>query len=219
MVEAAQRSREQKKLAPKPVHIYTNDNIPTSGAVSVVGPSRAPAPGTLAAPAPSHDGEGNERASRSQTEAEWRGRFTALQTKLWQPRTDLALLQRELGDLPVQYYPDPQMVQAQGYTRSDIIKKQADIDTKQEEVADLQQQESEFENEMRKSGGDPGWARKPLGNVSALQLAPDVQGHYSEVPHLEAHLLKSRTRHHPRQFPGGRKARHRRRQIGIGRSA
>jgi hypothetical protein len=161
VVEAARKSSEQKQLATKPAHVYTNQNIPTAGAISVVGPAAAPAPGAIAPGVTSRAGEGSQPANRSKAEAEWRGRFAALRTRLRQARTDLALLQRELGDLRVQYYPSPQQAMREGYTQSDLLKKQTDIDAKQKEVADLQQQESDLENEMRKADGDPGWAREP----------------------------------------------------------
>jgi uncharacterized protein YoxC len=45
------------------------------------------------------------------------------------------------------------------YSREDINKKAAKIDAKQKEVAALKQQWDDMEDQLRKSGGDPGWAR------------------------------------------------------------
>jgi len=47
----------------------------------------------------------------------------------------------------------------QQYNRSDINDHKAKIDAKQKEIDGLKQQLSDMEDELRKAGGDPGWAR------------------------------------------------------------
>ena len=69
------------------------------------------------------------------------------------------MLQRELEKDQVQYYPDPQKALMQQHDRSDINDKTAKIDAKKKEIEDLKQQLSDMEDELRKAGGDPGWAR------------------------------------------------------------
>jgi len=47
VVEAAKKAREQKKDAPKPKRVYTDDDLSTKKSdISVVGTAPAPAPGT-----------------------------------------------------------------------------------------------------------------------------------------------------------------------------
>ena len=45
------------------------------------------------------------------------------------------------------------------FTRKEINEKNDKIAAKQKEIAALRQQLSDMEDEVRRSGGDPGWAR------------------------------------------------------------
>ncbi len=71
----------------------------------------------------------------------------------------LDLSQRELGTLSTQFYSDPNKQMQQQLTRSDINKKTAEIDKAKAQVDADQQAISDAEDDLRKSGGDPGWAR------------------------------------------------------------
>jgi len=44
-------------------------------------------------------------------------------------------------------------------TRADIKEKQAKIDAKRKELDQLKQALSDLQDDLRKSGGNPGWAR------------------------------------------------------------
>jgi hypothetical protein len=44
-------------------------------------------------------------------------------------------------------------------SRADINEKQAKIDAKKKELEQLKQGLGDMEDQLRKSGGDPGWAR------------------------------------------------------------
>lgn len=162
LVTAARKAREQKKDQPKPARVFDNDNIPTQGGVSAVG--SAPA-------GESSDGGGTAESGVDQAAAKtaaapsgndekaWRERFTKLRKKLEQDQADLDIMQRELGVLDVQYYNDPMKGMQQGYTRSDINEKTAKIDDKKKQIEADQQALSDAEDELRRSGGDIGWAR------------------------------------------------------------
>ncbi len=79
--------------------------------------------------------------------------------KLEQDQENVDLLQRELGTLNTQFYSDPNKQLQQQLTRSDIDKKTAEIDKAKAKVDADQQAISDAEDDLRKSGGDPGWAR------------------------------------------------------------
>jgi len=161
LAAAARRTREQKKEASKPAKVFDNDNIPTHGGVSTVGnapsPEAANAAGTTeaaagAAPAGAVKPAGTDEKS-------WRRRFAELRHKLELDQQELEILQRELGVLDVQNYSDPMKGMQQSLTRSDINEKTAKIEAKKKQIAGDQQAIADAEDELRKSGGDSGWAR------------------------------------------------------------
>jgi chromosome segregation ATPase len=161
---AARKAREQQKNAPKPKKVLTNDDLPASSTTT-------PAPATDAAQTPKPEAQeqaaaaaedqkkdqGEENGPKS--EKYWRKRFQDLHDKLDQAQQELDVLQRELPKTETQYYSDPQTALMQQHDRSDINNKTSQIDAKKKEVDSLKQQLSDLEDEMRKAGGDPGWAR------------------------------------------------------------
>ena len=162
--EAARKAREQKKEPPKPARVFTNDNIPTAGGISSVGtePEASPATGETGA-GPTEQGAAKPEkpgagAAPASPEKMWRERFAKLHHKLDQDQTELDVMQRELGVLDTQYYSDPVKALQQDMTREDINKKTAAIDAKKKQVEDDKQAIADAEDELRKSGGDPGWA-------------------------------------------------------------
>lgn len=152
LAAAARRAREQRKETPKASKVFTNDNIPTQGGVSTVGEASAAPSSEGATAAGSTPPTGND-------EKEWRAKFAALRHKLDQDQADLDVMQRELGVDNVQFYSDPMKTMQQGLTRSDINKKTADIEAKKKQVEADKQAIADAEDDLRKTGGDPGWAR------------------------------------------------------------
>ncbi len=69
------------------------------------------------------------------------------------------MMQRELGVLDVQYYNNPVKAMQQDLTREDINKKTSDIEAKKQQIEADKQAISDAEDDLRKAGGDSGWAR------------------------------------------------------------
>jgi len=92
-------------------------------------------------------------------EAYWRKRFQKAHDDLSKAEKELDVLQRELNKNQVQYYSDPQTALMQQNNRTDINEGATKIAAKQKEVDSLKQQIADMEDELRKSGGNPGWAR------------------------------------------------------------
>jgi len=164
VAEAARKAKEQKKDAPKPKKVYTEDDISTKGTdISVVGPapaaSDASATQTNATSAASGAAAKTKEQEDPNSEKAWRKRFGALRTKIAAAEQELDVLQREANKAGVQYYSDPTKAMNEQYSRDDINKKAAKIDAKQKEIAALKQQWDDLEDQLRKAGGDPGWAR------------------------------------------------------------
>jgi hypothetical protein len=155
LVEAARKARAAEKNAPKATVVFTNDNIPTSTTgVSVVGNSSAASSSeqTASSAAPASEDKNDE--------ATWRQKFADARHKIDQDKQELSVMQRELGELNVQYYSDPTQAMQQSYSRSDINDKQNAIDAKQKELDADEQALSNLEDDLRKAGGDPAWGRE-----------------------------------------------------------
>jgi hypothetical protein len=168
VAEAARKAREQKKAEPKPKKVFTNDDLGSAApAPAAATPAIAPtASGNAETKA---DAEGTANGDKDATdksagankngEQAWRKRFREARDKLAQAEQELDILQREAQKSQVQYYTDPQKALSEQYSRKEISDKDTKIDAKKQEVAQMKQHIADLEDELRKSGGDPGWAR------------------------------------------------------------
>lgn len=168
VAEAARKAREAAKDAPKATKVFDDDNIGSvSGTINVVGSGSAPASSngsttnsTSPAPSAQQGAAGNSSSSANIDESAWRKKFADANTKLKQDQEELAIMQRELGVLQVQYYPDPNKAMSQSVSNGDVYKKQQDIAKKQKDVAADQKALSDLQDALRKAGGDPSWAQE-----------------------------------------------------------
>ena len=157
VADAARKARAEKQAAGKPKKVYTDDdfaskkNVPATPA-GITGGDQATATNAKAA-------TDATALNDPKTEAYWRKRFRTVRDKLDNSEKELDILQRELNKDQVQYYNDPQKALMQQYDRKDINDKTAKVDAKKKEIEDLKKQLSDMEDELRKAGGDPGWAR------------------------------------------------------------
>lgn len=157
VADAARKARAEKQAAAKPKKVYTDDdfaskkNAPATPAASTAGDQASATDATAATDAAA--------LNDPKSEAYWRKRFRTVRDKLDSSEKELDVLQRELNKDQVQYYNDPQKALMQQYDRKDINDKTAKVDAKKKEIEDLKKQLSDMEDELRKAGGDPGWAR------------------------------------------------------------
>jgi len=157
LADAARKAREQKKDSPRPTaKVFTNDNLP-SGGISTVGEEKGSESATAAGSA-----EGAQAGAND--EKTWRNRFAKLRHKLEQDQDELDVLQREIGVAQMQYYggdPNKAMNDQASQTPfgADYAKKLDEIEAKKKAVEADKQAISDAEDELRKAGGDPGWAR------------------------------------------------------------
>jgi hypothetical protein len=155
VADAARKAREQQKATPKPKKVYTDDDIKPATPASDAGT----VPGSGGAQATDNGTGANGAAKGDDAEKTWRKRFQDQRNKIAAAEKELDILQREADKAQVQYYNDPQKAMQEQYSRKDINDKNAKIDQKKQDIANLKQQLSDMEDELRKSGGDPGWAR------------------------------------------------------------
>ena len=181
VAEAARKAREQSKGRPQPAKVFTNEDIPNlTGVVSVVGtppaePAAAPAAGQpatappaegAAAPAAAVPGAVAPGAAPPpqavvKDEAYWRTAFADARKKLADDTRELDILQREYNLKQQQFYMDPNVALREQYGRADLNKTLEQINTKKLDVERDQQAIATLENELRQSGGQPGWSREP----------------------------------------------------------
>jgi chromosome segregation ATPase len=164
VADAARKAREQKKTEPKPKKVYTEDDfggVPaTASNEKAVAGEKAGAGGAAGTTQATGKGEKKDGAPTEDQETTWRKRFKEMHAKIAQAEQELNILQRELDKGQVQYYTDPQKALEEQNTRKDIDEKTTKINEKKKEIEELKQKLSDMEDELRKSGGDIGWARE-----------------------------------------------------------
>jgi predicted RNase H-like nuclease (RuvC/YqgF family) len=166
MAEAARKAREQKKTEAKPKKVYTDDDfrpapVEASSAKAATA-EKAEAEGAEGTAQPAGKGEKKEtgEAEKEDPEQKWRKRFKDMHAKIAQAEQELDILQRELNKGQVQYYTDPTKALEEQNSRKDIDEKTNKINEKKKEIEELKQKLGDMEDELRKSGGDIGWARE-----------------------------------------------------------
>ena len=164
VADAARKAREEKKTAPKPKKVFTDDDVAPRAAA----PSPAPAPSAIAptgsatpavALAKQAKAGAEQQKEDSNSEAAWRKRFADQRRRVSDAEAELDVLQREASKADLQYYSDPQKAMNEQLTRNDINEKNDKIAATKKKIADLKQQLSDMEDQLRAAGGDPGWAR------------------------------------------------------------
>ena len=156
VADAARKAREEKKAAAKPKKVYTEDDVKPGAAAS----SDNSAGGAAAASSTGQQKAGDAAPAEDPNgEAAWRKKFKDQHDKLAKAETELDVLQREVQKAQVEYYPDPQKAMTEQNSRKEINEKTAKIGAKKQEIAQLKQGLEDMEEQLRKSGGDPGWAR------------------------------------------------------------
>jgi chromosome segregation ATPase len=168
VADAARKAREEKEKraqnAQKPKKVFTDDDVKpaTPDKPEVQNASAAGATnntqGAAAAAGPQKPGEATAKEDPNGEKA-WRKRFSEQHEKIAKAEKELEVLQRELDKSQVQYYADPAKAMKEQNNRAEINDKAAKIEAKKNELEALRQQLDDMEAELRKAGGDPGWAK------------------------------------------------------------
>jgi hypothetical protein len=168
---AARKARAQKKDSSKPAKVFTNDDLGgLKGTISVIGnePAQASAADKSAErtedkkPANGADVK-DAKKDEAKDESYWRTKFAAARKVLADDTKELDILQREFNLKQQQFYQDPTAALKEQHGREDLNKTQSQIDAKKQDVEKDKQALSDLEDELRKSGGDAGWANEPSG--------------------------------------------------------
>ena len=176
--DAARRARAQKKDSGKPAKVFTNEDMGgLKGTISVIGNEPAPASATDSTAektdntaqktddkklANGADGK-DAKKDAAKDEGYWRAKFAAARKALADDTKELDILQREFNLKQEQFYQDPNSAMHEQYSRGDLNKTQNEIDAKKQDIEKDKQALADLEDELRKSGGDAGWANVPSG--------------------------------------------------------
>ncbi|PYU32574.1 MAG: hypothetical protein DMG31_10375 [Acidobacteria bacterium] len=176
--DAARKARTQKKDSSKPAKVFTNEDMGgLKGTISVIGNEPAPASATDSTAEKNDDtaqktddkklangADGKDaKKDAAKDEGYWRAKFAAARKALANDTKELDILQREYNLKLEQYSQDPNWAMHEQYSRSDVNKTQSEIDAKKQDIEKDKQALSDLEDELRKSGGDAGWANEPSG--------------------------------------------------------
>lgn len=162
VADAARKARAQKKDSIKPAKVYTDDNLgDIKGQISVVGAQ--PSSPADNAGAKKDDAKATGASDVKKDEAYWRAKFAEARKVLAEDTREVDILQREFNLKQEQFYQDPTAALKQQYSREDLDNTQKQIDAKKQDVEKDKQALSDLEDELRRSGGDPGWANEPSG--------------------------------------------------------
>lgn len=156
--DAARKARVQKKHSGKPAKVFTNDDMGRlKYTPSVIGNHSAYASGTDRTTERAQDKKPSSGDGKKD-EASWRAKFAVARKTLADDTKELDVLQREFNLKQEQFYQDPNAALKQQYSRDDLNKTQSEIETRKQAVAKDKQTLSDLEDELRKAGGDAGWA-------------------------------------------------------------
>ena len=145
--DVARELRKDKK--PTNSKVYTNDNLPTSGGLSMTSPPPAPekvADKDKAEAAPSAD-------DRKRAEEEWRKKVDDQKKQIAQLDREIDLMQREYKLRAAVYYADAGNALRDGKKWADDERKyQSDLAEKQKALADAHQKLDDTREQARKAG-------------------------------------------------------------------
>lgn len=183
VVEASRKAKQEQKNEPKGGKVFTDDDIASlKGDISVVGPEPTTPP-KAAAPATTTDKATQEPAK---DEAYWRKKFADARRALADDSKELDVLQREYNLKQVQFYSNPDVALREQYSRKDLDDTLAQINAKKQDVDKDNQVLSDLQEELRTSGGEPGWANEE--SQPAPQTEPDsAQSSQPEQPAVTSH--------------------------------
>lgn len=169
LVELARKERA-RKTAEGTAKVYTNEDIPSATpSPAAPAPTQAqtpqaqrPAPATTPAgtaeKAEAKPAQAPEKAA-ADLEKEYREKFAQLRDKLAFEEQKLDVMQREQNLMMTQFYSDPNVALREQNSRAEINKRTQDIEEQKQAVEKAKQAIADLEDELRRKGLPPGWAR------------------------------------------------------------
>ena len=158
--EYARQQRAKKGPALADVKEYTNDNLPTSGALSTARPASAGDSGSASAAKGKADGEAEK--DRAQLEKEWRDKFAEQKSVIATLERELDVAQRENNNRQAQAQVNTYDVGAR--LRNPVLfaadnkKYQDEIEGKKKDLEAARQKLEDMKDDLHKAGLPNTWA-------------------------------------------------------------
>jgi len=159
----ADRAQETRR----PVKVFTNDSLPTSGGISVIG--RPPSEEAAA-----NSGVNDADQARAKWNQEARDQFRKLSSSLALHQRELAVLAQKLNLAQIQFSFNPNDSLQQETFRTDINKLTEEVEEKKQRVADDQQAISDLHDQALRESDDASWLTAPggAGSETAAEKLP-----------------------------------------------
>lgn len=139
VAEAARKARENQKKAQSAPMVFTNENLPKSSAISIVGNT---------APRDAGQAQAEAAADAKSEERMWRQKFADARAKLREDKEKLTSLKNDLSALGMVRY----------FNEHDAVTKQQAVADQENQINADQKAIDDLEDALRKAGGDPSWA-------------------------------------------------------------
>lgn len=160
-------SRKAANAAP----LYTNDNLPHSDAgLSILGPSTLRPP---AAEGSASSGAGSPAAI--QQIAYLHGELARAQTGLQLHQRELSVLQQQIGQSKMQWYPNPSQTLMQEYSRQNVSGLADKIAQKKQQIAGDQQAIEGLNDQLQRAQAQYGWVRSAAQGQAESQIPPGLK--------------------------------------------
>lgn len=194
VAEAARKARQQKAGQAKAKAVFTNDNLPTTGAVSYVGNPDAYAKGGSEASSGDKAAKGTSAAAGSEEDrAKTEGEIEQAKKELEVLKKDLELLKRDYELQRQQFFSNPGYAgDSAGKVALDGLENQ--VTTKQQEVAQAQQKLQELEAKLKELGETLGPKKEepPTEDQTRDQWRARLQPLRNELANVERELARIR---------------------------
>ena len=158
--ELARRARVKKARQPKATRVYTNDTLPGGGRMSTaaVTTETKAKPGEKAkVDKTAEPAEGKK--SRAKLEKEYSEMAGKLREAIALEERKLEVLQREFNMANVQFYSDPNAALREQTARAELTARQQELEQQKAAIAAARKAIADLEEELRRKGLPPGWAR------------------------------------------------------------
>jgi len=133
--------------------VYDNDNLPTDGTLSVVGPAPADATKTASAAKAADTAAADKKAEQQKANDTLQKKMDAQKQQIDALNKELDLLQREYRLRAAAFYADAgNRLRDSGQWDKDDAQYKSEIDSKQKAISDAQQKLSEMQEDARKAG-------------------------------------------------------------------